>query len=122
MRSTTSSAGASEGLGTGTTGVEGIDAVVASLQQSQVQVLLVHPDGLDDRRLPVLAEAPWVAGTPGEQPVEELATVGAADALVRAAVLTDAEVLVLDDPHPQLGAGIAAVLRWSTPAEGDTAS
>jgi Bacterial archaeo-eukaryotic release factor family 2 len=100
----------------GRTAVEGVPAVVEALQQAQVEVLLLHPVALGDERLAVLAEAPWVATGTGDQPVEPLGEAAAADALLRAASLTDAEVLVLEDPHPQLAAGAAAVLRWAAPS------
>jgi hypothetical protein len=103
-----------QGVGRGDTGVEGVPAVVGALQQAKVDVLLLHPGGLVDQQLGALADAPWVATRAEEQPVEPLGDAPAGDTLARAAVLTNADVVVLEDPHPQLGDGAAAVLRWGS--------
>lgn len=101
---------------------EGVDAVTQALQQARVDTLLLDARLSDaEHPLTVLDAAPWVttddAPTPGASAV---ALVPMAEALVRAAVLTDAAVLVLEsepapgeprpneDPSPP-----EALLRWA---------
>lgn len=92
--------------------VEGIGAVVSSLQQAQVDTLLLDSAALDGHRLLALGAEPWTALVDGETagaPV--LGEVPAPSSLLRAAVLTDAEVAVF--PSGALESGpVAALLRW----------
>ncbi|ARJ06193.1 hypothetical protein GCM10010988_13900 [Cnuibacter physcomitrellae] len=114
----------------------GLGATVSALQQAQVETLLVDSRVLEGRTVLALGEAPWVATasdalSEGVEPV----TVGAAQALLRAALMTDAEVVFADvpvtsdevleigtnpetdpaaDPLPAHADGVAAVLRWSS--------
>ncbi|WP_309127071.1 Vms1/Ankzf1 family peptidyl-tRNA hydrolase [Microbacterium sp.] len=102
-------------------GASGLTAVVGALQQAQVDTLLLDERMLDDEEtLLALPAAPWVAlaaedtfeagpGTP----------LPAAEALVRAAMLTDAAVLFIEDEpaegEPRSSSDTApplAVLRW----------
>lgn len=80
-------------------GASGIHAVVGALQQAQVETLLLDARMLDsDATLLALPEAPWVANGAADTfdagPGEAVSVV---EALVRAALLTDAEVLFLED-------------------------
>ncbi|WP_148040101.1 baeRF2 domain-containing protein [Cryobacterium tepidiphilum] len=112
----------------------GIGPVVHALQQAQVDTLILDPAGLGDKTLLALAAEPWIATAPEDAlGAPSLGAVPAADALVRAAVLSDSTVVLvetdrgapgtpLDDTggSPALGATIganhhvAAVLRWRT--------
>ncbi len=102
-----------EGQGTRTSAA-GIGAVVAALQQAQVETLLLESTAWDDQTLLALDAAPWVA-TAEETTAgaEILGKVPALAAILRAAVLTDAESVIYPpgalDPKP-----IAALLRWPT--------
>jgi Bacterial archaeo-eukaryotic release factor family 2 len=104
---------AQETASTGGLGEVGLGAVVHALQQSQVDTLLVSQRLLGDRTLLALATEPWLATAPEEAlGATVVGHVPAADALVRAAVLTDAKVIALGDQEvPQ---GVAALLRWPT--------
>lgn len=104
---------AQETASTGGLGEVGLGAVVHALQQSQVDTLLVSQSLLADRTLLALATEPWVATAPEETlGATVVGHVPAADALVRAAMLTDAKVLALGDQ--ELPQGVAALLRWPT--------
>ena len=104
---------AQETASTGGLGETGLGAVVHALQQSQVDTLLVSQRLLADRTLLALATEPWIATAPEETlGATVVGHVPAADALVRAAVLTDAKVLAMGDQ--ELPQGVAALLRWPT--------
>lgn len=91
---------------------EGIGSVVHALQQAQVDTLLLETEGLHGHRLLALGAEPWTTEVDGETagaPV--LGEVPAPSALLRAAVLTDAEVALF--PSGALDGGpVAALLRW----------
>jgi hypothetical protein len=91
---------------------EGIGSVVHALQQAQVDTLLLETAGLNGHRLLALGAEPWTAEVDGEtagSPV--LGEVPAPSSLLRAAVLTDAEVALF--PSGALDGGpVAALLRW----------
>ena len=91
---------------------EGIGSVVQALQQAQVDTLLLESQGLNGHRLLALGSEPWTAEIDGETagaPV--LGEVPAPSSLLRAAVLTDAEVALF--PSGALDGGpVAALLRW----------
>ena len=91
---------------------EGIGSVVHALQQAQVDTLLLESQGLNGHRLLALGSEPWTAEIDGETagaPV--LGEVPAPSSLLRAAVLTDAEVALF--PSGALDGGpVAALLRW----------
>lgn len=91
---------------------EGIGSVVHALQQAQVDTLLLESAGLNGHRLLALGSEPWTAEVDGETagaPV--LGEVQAPSSLLRAAVLTDAEVALF--PSGALDGGpVAALLRW----------
>lgn len=107
----------------GSGGAEGIAEVTAALQQARVETLLLDGRMLDDERtLLALDAAPWVAAAESESlGAGVLATVQAAEALARAAVLTDAQVLIEDDEPtaddaPREDRPVrdpVAVLRWA---------
>ena len=107
-----------ERLGTGRgNGLSEIDfaAVVRALQQSQVEVLLLIPDRMPEETLIALDREPWLAATSVDAlGAGELGAVPAADALIRAAVLTDARVMVLSGAELPAETSTAALLRWST--------
>ncbi|WP_404473381.1 Vms1/Ankzf1 family peptidyl-tRNA hydrolase [Microbacterium aerolatum] len=83
----------------GSGGAEGIADVVAALQQARVDTLLLDARMLgDEQTLLALDGPPWVAADESERLGSTvLAEVSAAEALARAAVLTDARVLVEED-------------------------
>ena len=93
----------------------GIGAVLHALQQAQVEVLIMNDGALSERRLLALGAEPWVASA-GEQALgaEELGTVPAPAALLRAGALTDASVLLVPEGVLPAGTNIAALLRWPT--------
>jgi hypothetical protein len=93
----------------------GVGAVVHSLQQSQVDVLMLDPGGLSDTKLFVLDGEPWVATAPEEAlGARQLGRVSAADALIRAAFLTDARVVITSAGELPGNVVVAAILRWPT--------
>lgn len=96
-----------EALGRGDTGVAGVDAVADALVRGQVETLVFDPAALPDARL-----------NPAEHPglsfggAEPLTPLRADEALLAAAVATDAEVATL--PSIALGRQpVAAILRWT---------
>ncbi|MBG6179351.1 baeRF2 domain-containing protein [Arthrobacter sp. CAN_A1] len=94
--------------------VTGLGAVVHALQQAQVGTLLVERSAWDEQRLLALAAEPWLAASTSETAgVRLIGTIPAPSALLRAAALTDADVVLFPsgalDPHR-----IAALLRWPT--------
>lgn len=95
-------------------GAVGLGAVIHSLQQSQVETMLVDIHALGTRTLFALAAEPWVASAPEEalgSTVRE--SVPAAVALSRAALAADSRLMFLESGLPE-HAGVAAVLRWPT--------
>lgn len=114
----------------------GLGATVSALQQAQVETLLVDSRVLEGRTVLALGEAPWIAtASDALSDGVDHVTVDAAQALLRAALLTDAEVVFADvpvttdevlevgtnpetdpaaDPLPGHADGVAAVLRWSS--------
>lgn len=114
----------------------GLGSTVSALQQAQVDTLLLDSRVLEDRTVLALDEAPWVATASDalSDGIESVSS-GAAQALIRAALLTDADVVFVDvpvtadevlevgtnpetdpaaDPLPAHADGAAAVLRWSS--------
>lgn len=92
--------------------VAGLGAVVHALQQGQVGTLLIERAAWDEQRLLALAAEPWIAASTNETSGARLiGTLSAPSALLRAASLTDADVVLFPpgalDPHR-----IAALLRW----------
>lgn len=84
-------------------GATGIRAIVGALQQAQVEALLLDARMTeDDATLLALPSMPWVAMSSADTfdagPGVPLPVV---EALVRAAVLTDAEVLFIEDDQPE---------------------
>lgn len=91
---------------------EGVGAVVNALQQAQVDTLLLDSAGLDGHRLLALGAEPWTALVDGETAgASVLGEVPAPSSLLRAAVLTDAEVALFPSGALETGP-IAALLRW----------
>jgi hypothetical protein len=96
-------------------GAVGVGAVLHSLQQGQVEAMLLDLNALGDRPLFALASEPWVAAAPEEAlGVPVLESVPAALALARAAVVADSRLMFVDDGRLPQRAGVAAVLRWPT--------
>ncbi|WP_026545116.1 Vms1/Ankzf1 family peptidyl-tRNA hydrolase [Arthrobacter sp. 35/47] len=91
---------------------EGIGSVVHALQQAQVDTLFLETAGLNGHRLLALDAEPWTAEIDGETAgAGVLGEVQAPSSLLRAAVLTDAEVALF--PSGALDGGpVAALLRW----------
>lgn len=97
----------SEALGRGDTGVAGVDAVAGALVRGQVETLVFDPSALSDARLDPADHPGLSFGGP-----EPLAPLRADEALLAAAVATDAEVATL--PSIALGRQpVAAILRWT---------
>ncbi|MCU1438509.1 MAG: hypothetical protein JWP66_1596 [Naasia sp.] len=95
----------------------GIGWTVHTLRQAQVQVLFIDPDTLADKTLLALDSEPWVAAAPEDaEPAKAIGDVPAAEALVRAAVLTDASVRLVPRVLLPDSAGAAGLLRWGTAA------
>ena len=101
--------------GRGARAANGVGETFSALQQSQVDVLLVHDDGSDERTA-------WFAADPGIVAVDEaeLAAFGVAeprrgrllDVAVNAALRTGASVRVVP-AAAALHDSVAAILRWS---------
>ncbi|WP_445445169.1 baeRF2 domain-containing protein [Clavibacter sp. km3a] len=99
-----------------------VGAVVRALASAQVDTLVLDADALRDERLLALSAAPWIATAPEDAlGAEILGRVPAHVALTRAALLTDARVVLTDstsapdgeDAIGLPGAGsVAALLRW----------
>jgi len=90
-------------------------AVIRGVQQGQVDVLIIAPQAMDDATLIALDREPWVASSLDEVlGAGQLGAVPAADALVRAAILTDARVVVASPSELPPGASACATLRWPT--------
>ncbi|MER7797725.1 Vms1/Ankzf1 family peptidyl-tRNA hydrolase [Microbacterium sp. NPDC096154] len=109
----------------GAAGARGVGEVIDALQQARVDTLLLDArfvqEGDDGESLAALANEPWVArGELNDLPAESLGYVPAAEALARAAVLSGARVLVveeeLEDGEARDGRPAAepvAALRWA---------
>ncbi|WP_227497019.1 baeRF2 domain-containing protein [Planctomonas psychrotolerans] len=103
-----------EGQGDGL-GITGLEGVVPALQQAQVDTLLLCPDDLAERTLLALDAEPWVAAHDGDTlTAGVLGEIPAASAMVRAAILTDAQVLLVDPKHVPGDVPVGATLRWPT--------
>lgn len=92
----------------------GLGAVVHALQQAQVDTLLLDSTAWDEQTLLTLDSEPWIAASDGETAgAGVLGEVSAPSSLLRAAALTDADVVLFPsgalDSHR-----IAALLRWPT--------
>jgi uroporphyrinogen-III synthase len=93
----------------------GIGAVVHALQQGQVEALILCATGLAEKTLLALNAEPWVATAPEDAlGAGPLGRIPAADALVRAAVLSDARVFVVDAGRLPERVSVGALLRWQT--------
>jgi hypothetical protein len=101
-----------DGTRTGTAAVD-VERTVAAFQQGQVAVLLLDPPALRQRRL-VVGPGPHDLALPGGPQTWQGGGVEVpADlALLRAAVLTDAEVQLVVDADQDVPDGAAALLRW----------
>jgi hypothetical protein len=96
-------------------GARGLGAVVEALRQAQVAVLLLAPARASERRALALDGSPWIATAPEDTlGAAVIGEVPAPAALVRAALLTDADILFDDDDAPLDPSGISAALRWHT--------
>jgi hypothetical protein len=101
-------------LGEEDLGAEGMTDVVAALLRAQVDTLLIVDDADDDTTL-------WVGEKPAElaTSAEDLRAIGvehpmqarARDAIVRAALATDAGIRILD-AGTDLRQGVGGLLRW----------
>jgi Bacterial archaeo-eukaryotic release factor family 2 len=101
-----------DGTQTGTAAVD-VERTVAAFQQGQVAVLLLDPPALRARRLEV-GPGPYDVALPGGPRTwdGQAASVPADLALVRAAVLTDADVELVRGADQDVPDGAAALLRW----------
>jgi hypothetical protein len=93
--------------------VAGIGSTAHALRQAQVAVLMVDFAELAGHELLALKDEPWLATSQeGVTGTEVVATVPAADALVRAGALTGAILLPLPADRMPGAEPMAAVLRW----------
>lgn len=93
--------------------VTGLGPVVEALQQAQGATVALDAVAIGDETLLALGAAPWIATTPDRAagaPV--IGPVPAVCALVRAAVLTEAELVLVNAASLPGGAPAAALLRW----------
>ncbi|MFP5488479.1 MAG: Vms1/Ankzf1 family peptidyl-tRNA hydrolase [Acidimicrobiia bacterium] len=93
-------------LGAGTA-VSGAEAVCRALTEGRVRTLLVVDDVDDDRRGHFATDGSPACST---EAVDEMAEGRLVDVMVRAALLTDAEVRVV--PATVLDEDLGAILRW----------
>jgi hypothetical protein len=98
----------------------GVRAVVDALRQAQAGTVLLDIDALDGTTLLALDDVPWVAESAEDAiSARVIGEVPAAEALIRAALVTDATVLTARSADLG-GEPAAALLRWpadvSTPA------
>ena len=104
------------------TAVHGVEPVVAALQQAQVETLLIDEAALGaETELFALEAEPWIAADRSAAEALGVRVVGrapAAEALVRASVLTDARPVFLAPGALPDGTDVAALLRWSAPSAG----
>ena len=90
----------------------GLAAVVQALRQAQVDTLLIDVDALEGDTLLALDDAPWVAhGQEDTIAAGVVAELPAAEALIRAALVTDATVLTARSADLG-GDPVAALFRW----------
>lgn len=89
----------------------GVQGVTEALRQAQVETLFVDVPALEGQTLLALEDVPWVARTAEDAgPARIVGEVPAVEALLRAALLTDARILTAS--QADIGAGAAALLRW----------
>jgi hypothetical protein len=101
-------------IGQGDLAAQGTPDVVGALARAQVETLLIDDDPADDSALWVGEKAAQIGRS-----AEELRTLGADDpkkvrshdALVRAALATDAGICVVENGS-QIDDGVGALLRW----------
>lgn len=111
----------------GVGGASGLSAVVEALQQAQVDTLLLDERMSDSSTLLALPAEPWIAVSAADSfDAGEGVPLPAIQALVRAAVLTDAELVFLEEEPPEgepfddsTAAQPLAVLRWPAAADSD---
>lgn len=113
----------------GSAGAEGVPDVIAALQQARVDTLLFDARMLDDEStLVALDAAPWVVADESERlGTAVVGSVPTVTALARAAVLTDARVLIeedepVTDDAPREDRPVReplASLRWTHDPEAD---
>lgn len=85
----------------GSGGAEGFPAVIEALQQARVDTLVLDGRLLDDERVLIALDGPpWVVTDVAQRlNTQVLGSIRAAEALARAALLTDARVLIEDDEY-----------------------
>ncbi|MCU1473237.1 Vms1/Ankzf1 family peptidyl-tRNA hydrolase [Amnibacterium sp.] len=90
----------------------GLRPVVEALRQAQADTLLLDIDALGDAELLALDDQPWIAADEADVAgARVIASVPAAEALIRSALLTDATVLLARSADLG-GEPAAALLRW----------
>ncbi|MEJ1089183.1 Vms1/Ankzf1 family peptidyl-tRNA hydrolase [Microbacterium sp. Mu-80] len=113
----------------GVNGAAGLSAVVEALQQAQVDTLLLDERMSDSSTLLALPAEPWIAVSSADSfDAGAGVPLPAIQALVRAAVLTDAELVFLAEELPEgepfddsTAAQPLAVLRWpASPVASDS--
>ena len=89
----------------------GLAAVAEALRQGQADTVFVDVAALEDETLLALGDVPWLAASADDAgPAPVVGEVPAVEALVRAALLTDARILLAT--RGDLEAPAAALLRW----------
>jgi len=90
----------------------GVSAVVEALRQAQVDTVLLDADSLDGETLVALDDVPWIATDESDAIAAGIVSrLPAAEAIIRAALATDATVL--SARAGDLGGDpVAALLRW----------
>lgn len=97
---------------------EGIETVAEALREAQVDTLFLAASALEGQTLFALDAQPWIALTESDAaPAGVVGLVPAAEALARAAILTDATVRIVS-PEQLRGPSVAAILRWQEGPEG----
>ncbi|MEE2815052.1 MAG: Vms1/Ankzf1 family peptidyl-tRNA hydrolase [Actinomycetota bacterium] len=113
--------------GDGRAGASGVSAVVAALQQAQVDTLVLDPQTAgSDSVLLALRNDPWIAISKADAYGVDGTSLAAIEAMARAAVLTDARVLFVEDelddgePRPERRTTPpVAALRWQSGPDAD---
>ncbi|NKX54126.1 baeRF2 domain-containing protein [Arthrobacter mobilis] len=90
----------------------GLGEVVRALQQAQVDTLILQQQALADHKVLALTQEPWIATAGEDGNGLVLGKLDAPAALVRAAVLTDARVVLVPEGALPGGKAVAALLRW----------
>ncbi|KOG88676.1 hypothetical protein ADK38_18480, partial [Streptomyces varsoviensis] len=113
-------AGAEPVGGTAPYAAAGVPALVEAAREHRIATLILGPHGSDAPREVWVGPDPHQVGVRSSdlQYLGEVspASARADDALVRAAVASGADAVVVNDPADVPAGGLGAVLRWTEPA------